>query len=740
MATYHERALEKAGSFSCPEANRVVDDMLAYRQSILDAPTQSYYNTLQNNTIDRIIIELPLDVTPDMLNKQLIKSLMSMFDGAFTATGEIFVHFFVYCMRNGLYNKDEFEVWNDEQVLDKMINSIRSVIILKQILDNDIERYLLYKIKGQKTYNLIPLNGVNDFLHSLLDQMLHEISYTEFYVTHDSTLEFYNKFAESFGNLPLPTDAWGFTPETFRQQILFYSNQPKAKYTIRMVKKLYLYIIREYQGDKTPFTTANNMTERFICSNHVRELVKEDYRVVRLISGLEPYEFDNWLIERDEKYTCTDIIKKGRLYKASFSDVPTEFKYIFKRWFMNSGSALYAKINSFPIIKSFLTYLHDRRSRVIAINQSEISFDEIIGYISPITRNLYDYTSVIKSFLQFLVEADLYPVNPATIKYMPTGDKHEKDKDIVNIPEEHYQKMLEGLSRISKDENTFEINKIAFAVFIIQSLCELRTGSILSLTLEDIKEFSSGQYCITSNTKTSRGHKKSYAITPFLYKVFQRVIAYTAKFRENAPKESRQKLFITYYGNVVTSHSINQIFHKVCDEEGLPYYKLSNVRKTYMTNVARHARQNGRSLSGLEQLFDHKSTTTTLKFYAKFTEEEILLTICNQKAITPLEKVQKHIEPEVVRPNKYKVSNGAGYCKQEHCNIDGLAECFVCKYFVTSLSCYDSFVAKRRKIEKLLGSSDLGDEIKEGYDLIFRILNNYIEAMDELRGEETAHA
>ena len=49
-------------------------------------------------------------------------------------------------------------------------------------------------------------------------------------------------------------------------------------------------------------------------------------------------------------------------------------------------------------------------------------------------------------------------------------------------------------------------------------------------------------------------------------------------------------------------------------------------------------------------------------------------------------------------------------------------------------------MAKRRKIEKLLGSSDLGDEIKEGYDLIFRILNNYIEAMDELRGEVKIHA
>ena len=140
-------------------------------------------------------------------------------------------------------------------------------------------------------------------------------------------------------------------------------------------------------------------------------------------------------------------------------------------------------------------------------------------------------------------------------------------------------------------------------------------------------------------------------------------------------------------------------------------------------------------MSGLEQLFDHKSTTTTLKFYAKFTEEEILMTICNEKAITPLEKVRKHIEPDVVRPHKYKVSDGAGYCKQEACNIDGMAECFVCKHFVTSLSCYDSFVIKKQKLESLLEKDELGDEIKEGYDLILRILNMYIVAMESQKGE-----
>jgi hypothetical protein len=68
-------------------------------------------------------------------------------------------------------------------------------------------------------------------------------------------------------------------------------------------------------------------------------------------------------------------------------------------------------------------------------------------------------------------------------------------------------------------------------------------------------------------------------------------------------------LFITPYGKVVDGHTINRVFYKVCKLQGIPYYTTGNLRKTYMTNVARHARKNGRSLSGLEQLFDHKSTT-----------------------------------------------------------------------------------------------------------------------------------
>ena len=179
---------------------------------------------------------------------------------------------------------------------------------------------------------------------------------------------------------------------------------------------------------------------------------------------------------------------------------------------------------------------------------------------------------------------------------------------------------------------------------------------------------------------------------------------------------------------------------RVCRNNGIREYILRNLRKTYMTSVAQSIRKSGGSAVGLEQLFDHKNLETTFISYIRISKEDIMMTICSKKAIKLEDKVRKHIKKNIEMDAKQLVSDKAGYCQREECRMDGMADCFVCKFFITSLSFYDSFVLKREKIKKMLATEAFGEELREGYLLIRKVLDMYIAVMNDMREAESGEA
>lgn len=154
------------------------------------------------------------------------------------------------------------------------------------------------------------------------------------------------------------------------------------------------------------------------------------------------------------------------------------------------------------------------------------------------------------------------------------------------IPEDDIQKLTDGLSEKSQQDGALPIHKIAYATFAVVLLTGLRTASILALRLSDISDIKTiGRYgySITVITKTSP-EGENYFISPIVYDVFQKVIEYTAEYRENAPQNVREMLFITPNGKV-TADAVNRIMKDVCRDVGIKDYTLQNVRKTYIAYV-----------------------------------------------------------------------------------------------------------------------------------------------------------
>lgn len=740
--TMEEMAREKIGEFRSKEAIAVASDLL----ECMEAVSGFHKNYVLHKKVlyAKIILAMEIDVCPEKVTKKYFADLMRRYIKGNSIAGKgdnhLFVKIFVIFIRRGLYNKQEMSGWDNPDVLCLDNGSLNSFYVLYKALNTDVpfkQMQVVYgwnPYKKKNSFRLFVFDDESDFIKDLFKDAVANSDKFRSYAYYDKDLFVTQRFKESFGDLSLPTNLMEFTPETFRQQVMFFYNETTSM-QVKGIKSLYMYIINR-QGETTPFTLENGADISFVERVDVVKCIQEGYRTVKLSTLHEIPAFDNWMITPDPHTgICSDIRNQNRLRKCSFQGVPMEYKEVCKRWFISkNGFSLIQNVGYLPCIKEFLQEIEETHRKVRSLRTSDggITFRDVTTFIDKDGQTSEWRRLAIFSFLNYIRITGEISVDPACFRYISSNRRQGDEDEKKPIPKDEYIQLLNCLREISMKEDVPSIYKITFALFVILSLLELRPNSLLSLKISDIREYGSHQYCVVVPTKTSRSHKKTYSIPKLIYDVLNKVKEYTAEYRSHAPYNIRDMLFLNQNGKVVNGDLVNRILKKVCSQCGIGKYTMRNIRKTYMTNVAKSIRDKGGSAVGLEQLFDHESIETTFRAYAKISDEEILMAISDTKTIHYDSKVKNHIKSDVEMDKKQLVSDGAGYCQKELCTIDGMADCFICPHFITSLDFYDSFVLKRDKIRSLMETDGFGEEIREGFLLIIRILDMYIAEMDTL--------
>lgn len=562
-----------------------------------------------------------------------------------------------------------------------------------------------------------------------------------------SKLYFSPVFAESLsGTMPKSIDE--ITPETFKFQVIRMIEAGCNRYDLSLLKTFYKALLLRYPESTVQFTN-NGIDYNFLLLDNACHLIYDGYHLVRLSNRTIPLDFDRWCIVPDasaKNNECSDVLLMNRYKAITFEDIKSnELKTACKRWFYVSPMILNQKLLCLRIIKDFLKYRESMHQQVKSINVNQRLNDSMITYSDMI--RYYNYTTgtekknrsntiiSLSSFFRYLKESKAYLIDDACFSYMPTRESNRNKNTIIHdipaIPENDYKKIASVLQdRCNDSNNSTSSDKLTYVLFIMQSLTELRTSTILSLSIDDLMEYGKGsnQYYLMCNTKTTGGKKIAVGITPFMYNLLQRVITYTAQYREQAiDSNTKHKLFLSINGRIIQCNNINRHLKSACISAGLQtVYTLQNVRKTYMTTVARNAQQNGLSVIGIPQLFGHKSADTTLHFYTKFTEEEILMSVCAQSDITPPINTDQHN-----KETETTISSSCGHYQ----SIDELAECLICRYFIATPDYIPLFESYKQKIEDILHNKEiiisLGLGKIEEYQLILRYVSMYISALKE---------
>lgn len=233
------------------------------------------------------------------------------------------------------------------------------------------------------------------------------------------------------------------------------------------------------------------------------------------------------------------------------------------------------------------------------IDVKHITEEHINKFVLQMKRNLSQATQVtyfqyLASFLGYLKEKEYIEGVPITKGIRPK----RAAKNIISFD----PRDLESILKEAKNEGMKYYQ--AFMMFLLTGQ---RPGDVLRLQVRDIDFHRKIMYFRVSKTATE-----------FKFPVYSKLEGFLRN--EMVLSESSDK--DTYLFPGVTVNAVGKAFRRIKKRLGFSkrqYYTLKTFRKNFATNMSRM----GLTIQEVQALLDHKSPTTTLRYYADVRADEL---------------------------------------------------------------------------------------------------------------------
>lgn len=536
-------------------------------------------------------------------------------------------------------------------------------------------------------------------------------------------------------------DDWeDITLDIMRRQYEYFQSCPETvphnrSYTCQLCKMLYLRLLDRYPG----ITARTGVTKGLLSASNALEYIGAGYRPVTIDKLKDIPAFDDWLARLPEgtAKAGSDMSHLGHYVVISFSKIPAAYKDACKRFVWHHDIILTEKQRLVRVITQFLLFRKEHRKKVAPFRKQEsedvILPEELIAFLPPREqKNRKRLVSALRIFIRYLLDSDSGLAAYDCLKVLDSLPVKVNEK-ITAVPEDDFVKLADALRSDAERPDADCYDYLVYKLFILVSLTELRTASWLSLTVEDVFELH-GVYHMMMTTKTSNKKKNDYVFPADIYNIVKGIIRYTEPFRREAAPEVRSLVFLSERGSVLTSYCITWHMERACTRLGIRQYRMSNLRKTYMTEVAGQISKKQGSLAGMGQIFGHKSTTTTFKYYDRPATDRRIPLVMGDTPFATNEKTAEQVvdDKDAIAPEKV-VYHDCGACSKEHCTVLGYQTCLVCPYFITTPAFRENFVLRKKKLELAI-HDETDEDVANRFMVALKRVNIFIKAIDERKG------
>jgi len=429
-----------------------------------------------------------------------------------------------------------------------------------------------------------------------------------------------------------------------------------------------------------------------------------------------------------------------RIYPFNISEIKN---LTLRKWYTDffwngTNLALRARTKELSLLRKLLIEIDTRVG-----NQNEdiiISGRDIVSYISSAKKIMKSNAktatnlSQLKKFLGYIEQEYGCEVNPLYFHMLVYKD------DPPNAYKEAFTK--EEINRIT-DYFATRNPLIQIAINLL-SQTELRAESVLSLKITCLKKTLSrvdkNEYALSVHTKRSDNEVELVNINMYVKTHIEEAIMLTKEIRENSNSYDKEYLFIYLpQGRSAPRRfkpdSLTLAINKACQELEIVSKGSRGFRNYYMQTVSNFLSDNDYNHSYTEVLTGHTNSKHVSNYdkidILKFVEKYYFVNIGDVYFSGSIKK-NSNLSKEA------SVVDNCGFCSNKHCDKEGMLDCFMCKYFVTTIACIPFYESEIEKLDKKIIEEKLSHE-KDFVLSKKKLLVGYLTQLLILKGGEITH-
>lgn len=508
-----------------------------------------------------------------------------------------------------------------------------------------------------------------------------------------------------------------FSYKSFDMEFLRYSYKKLFKIQQELEKKfdrnIYLrdHIVKFYRFLNIQMKTLNidNCLSKIeleaLDSYSIYKILRYDYNLCYYNPNEKPPIYDKFCI-MPNKYTLLSSHNKNNVvFFVDLNKVDIIFRDDFKEFLWNDDSNMKERFDRHVIVINFLNEAAKYNKKIInlgKINKSgEIIKNEFIYKFRCSLELKYENTNTLKSTLKSIRKylkyyKDKYELSSEAFHILnlkglevSNGGKVITDKDLKLI----YNEFIE----IEKSIEGGRLYSIIFEVFIYSNL---RIGEIINLKKDCIIEEDNKTY-IKFISKTGNKELIKVVIGEEVKRLLREAINITNSYRKEGIVDNY--IFVKPYhrkgGNNVRLNfyaRFKNVIKKIENNLENANYHPYNMRHTYMNKVCEEAQKSNLSFSEIEGI-TNDSIKTIRKYYQQRDRVELMAEIMAGVTISDVSINGTILKNEILKSKSVK--GNLGKCKEEECTFD-IAECLICKHFITFTNRKITFINSIKKCEE----------------------------------------
>lgn len=471
------------------------------------------------------------------------------------------------------------------------------------------------------------------------------------------------------------------------------------------------------------------------------------YVVKNIVDGTEivkysPYEKPKYYNKMLLIPSSDDSHLNGDSYRVYPLDVTEIGNTKLKKWYIDffwktTSIKLSNRKDTLSSIFKFLQKLDEK----ITIEETEIKISEadIAEYVSYYKNTNVSESKIsfrlqqLKKFLQFIESEYSYPVKEIFYRMMVfSNGKSKPNKNPYSS--EDIKRIIEHLR--------FNKPLIACAILIISN-SELRTSSVMNLKVDclvkNVSKKGLEEYSVKVHTKTSSNEIELVNINQYVKVFIDEALKLTEKIRKYATSYEKDYVFIFQPSGRsmprrFKPEAFSNAIRRTCSELNIEFLGTKGLRNNYMQGTSNLLSKKNLSHKLTKSLTGHSGDIHHRNYdqlnISEFFEQYYNLSIGNVY-------LRGTIKSKTTLSKNASVVENCGFCSEEHCQLDGKVDCFMCKSFVTTLSCIPFYEKEIEKIEHRIMKQTISHE-KDFLLSKKKLLVGYLVKLYELK-EESKH-